>query len=166
MGTLRWHRAEAVAAPPATQKVRWHRAAAAGTRPPSTTVRWHGASAAGSALATLAPFAPLVDVEPQDVVSLTAVKFGGSTTPTGWAWRQVSGPAVTLVGTGATRTFTAPSSLTGAVVVLAVAGTIDGVPGPEQRVSVTVVPQLSWIRAAGVANGAWVGSKVIVRAVG
>lgn len=146
--------------------LRWHRAAAAGTRPVVPTLRWHRAAAAGSALVTLQPFAPLVDVEPQDTVSLTAVPFPGSATPSSYTWRQVSGPAVTLVGTGATRTFEAPSSLTGGVVVLAVTGALGGVSGPEQRVSVTVVPQLSWIRAAGVANGAWVGSKVIVRAVG
>lgn len=147
-------------------KVRWYRAELAGTSPGNVKVRWYRAAISGNAVPVLLPLAPLVDVEPQDVVTLTAVTAAGSATPTGWVWRQVSGPTVALTGTGAARSFEAPSALAGTVVVMGVAGTLGAVTGPEQTVSVTVLPQLSWIRAPGVAGGAWVGSKVVVQGIG
>ena len=147
-------------------KIRWGRAELNGTRPVAPKIRWGRAAVTGSASVTLRPFAPQVDVEPQTVITLTAVTFPGSADPTSYVWRQVSGPAVTFSGSGDTRTFEAPSSMTGGVVVIGVAGVLAGVTGPEQVASITVLPQLSWIRHPDVASGAWVGSKVIVTGIG
>ena len=44
-------------------------------------------------------------VQPWDTVTLTGTGTG--------TWSQVSGPAVTLAGSGSTRTFTAPATMTG-----------------------------------------------------
>lgn len=118
---------------------------------------------AGTALAAIPP---QVDVEPQETVTVTASPAPGNSAPSTYNWRQVSGPTVTLSGTGGTRTFEAPSALNGTTVVLGVSGTTSGVTGPEQLASVTILPQLSWVRMAGVAGGAWVGSKTVVTGIG
>lgn len=52
--------------------------------------------------------ADVAAIEPWSPVTMTLTAGG---TPTGYVWRQTSGPTVTLTGTGATRSYTAPGLL-------------------------------------------------------
>ena len=109
---------------------------------------------AGTTSVTLNPFTNLTDVEPETVLSITATMSDGSAADA-YTWRQISGPAVALMGTGATRVFRAPSQLNGSLapvassVVLGVTATVDGVTSPERTITVGVLPQLRWYRSAG-----------------
>lgn len=62
------------------------------------------------------PGTGLTDVEPGTVITLNG---GGSADPDGslvsYSWAQTTGPAVTLSGSGVTRTFTAPATIAGTV---------------------------------------------------
>lgn len=77
-------------------------------------------------------------VDPWEPVTLT-----GSSTPAGnvSAWTQVSGPAVTLGGSGATRTYTAPADLAGATLVFDYGG---------DTVTHTVRPATDAVKLGGV----------------
>lgn len=52
--------------------------------------------------------ADVAAIEPWSPVTMTLTAAGA---PTGYVWRQTSGPTVTLTGTGATRSYTAPGLL-------------------------------------------------------
>lgn len=90
-------------------------------------------------------------VEPKTVVTVTATHTGG-TAPDGWAWRQISGPTVTLTGTGASRSFTAPSTFQGAAVVIGCTPAAGASVGTEDAITVNVTPQPMWARPAGAAS--------------
>lgn len=82
-------------------------------------------------------------IEPFSMVSLAATTLTGSVAT--WAWSQLSGPSVALSGSGVTRTFTASATIHTSTLVFKVVG--DG--GPSAQVSVQVLPQLDWLKAAG-----------------
>ncbi len=115
-------------------------------------LRVFAASGSGTTALTVAPLTDLSGVEPESTVSITATMQLG--TATSWAWRQISGPAVSLVGSGATVTFVAPSSVTVATVVLGVIASSASVSSVERTVSVQVYPQTVWNYSAGVWRGA------------
>ena len=79
------------------------------------------------------------------LVEITALLVGGTPADT-YIWRQISGPAVSFLGTGHTRSFTAPSALNGAVVVIGVRASVGGTTSPEVTVTITSLPQLVWTR--------------------
>jgi hypothetical protein len=116
-----------------------------------------GAIALSGAPAVLVTAPASREIGPGESVTLTATLTSGGT-PDAWTWRRISGPvAVTLVGTGASRTVEGPSLMPpGASVVLGVTATVAGVTSPEQRVTLTVLPQLSW----SLSPTGWVGSAV------
>lgn len=88
-----------------------------------------------------------VTAESRAAVTLTAT-IGGSVSA--WSWTQTAGPAVSLSGSGATRSFTAPALLAGAVLEFAVTATIGGVVSPPGAVAVTVLPHQWWVLDGGV----------------
>lgn len=150
MPTLRLYKASLTSTAP---KLRVYKAQLTGSATTFPKLRVYKVSATGSVAAGFNPF-PDRTVEPMEVVSITAIPLPGSPTIDTYAWRQVSGTSVTLSGTGATRTFTAPSVMPpGTTIVLGVQGTASGVTGPERLMTLTVVPQMIWTW-----NGtAWVG---------
>lgn len=95
-----------------------------------------------------------VDPHVNDVVTLTAT---ASNSPTAWSWTQVSGPTVTLSGSGASRTFTAPAfyGTNSATVVLGVTATNAGGTSSQVQATVTILPTA---RATRVHGGQWVRS--------
>lgn len=107
-----------------------------------------------SSIAPLGPLSattPVIDlgadrtgIEALEVVNLTAAHVGGNA-PSSYTWRHVSGPAVTLTGTGNTRSFVAPATFNGGTVVIGC--TPNG--GVEDLVSITVLPTPSWVRIPG-----------------
>lgn len=109
-------------------------------------------SGSGVTALTVAPLSDMSGVEPESVVSITATMQLG--TATSWAWRQISGPPVSLIGSGATVTFTAPSSVTTATVVLGVIASSSSVSSLERTVSVQVLPQTLWNYIGGSWRGA------------
>jgi hypothetical protein len=135
-----------------------------------TIPHWLDAIQMGSERTTF--FGPYVDLPPAPVLNtLEAVTIGpgeqkeitatlASGTATSWSWRHISGPNVTMSGSGATRTLTGPSIMPpgSSVAVFGVKAINDPVESIEQTVSVTILPQLSWTRVHG---GDWVGSRVV-----
>lgn len=107
------------------------------------------ASRAGGWLGPLVNF-PIVDagadrsnVEPLSTVTLAAT---ANMAVTAWTWTQTGGPAVTLTGTGATRTFTAPANENGAT--LTFTASADG--SPADTVTIDVLPHDLWQLRSGV----------------
>lgn len=93
--------------------------------------------------------------EPLETVSITAVLLSGGT-PT-WTWRQISGPTVTLSGSGATRSFKAPATYTGLQVVLGVRATVAGQIGDESIIVINIPAQVTWSRRGA---GGWVPERI------
>lgn len=85
----------------------------------------------------------LVQIEPFKNVPLSATVTAG--TIGAWVWTQIAGPAVTLAGTGASRTFVAPALLNGIVLQFRVTG--DGT--ATDTISVTINPHLEWLKTSG-----------------
>lgn len=86
--------------------------------------------------------------EPGTTLTLTATHTGG-TAPTSWTWEQVSGPAVTLTGTGSSRSFVAPATFNGATVVIGCTPAAGTNVGAQDTVAVTVAPRQMWGRLPG-----------------
>ena len=109
----------------------------------------------GAVVVILNPL-PTQVVEPGTLVTVTATPAGLA----GYTWRVITS-GVTLSGTGATRTFTGPSSMPttptdpGLSVVVGVTGTDGTTTSPEQQGTITVRKQLRWFWVVG---GSWVGS--------
>lgn len=155
MAVVRWGRS-AFEAGPTIPKVRWGRSAFEGTAPTTPKARWGRSALEGTASVVVAPLTGVTDRLPGTSVSFTAALASAGTADL-WTWRQVSGPAVSLIGSGASRTFLAPSVMPpdGATVVLGVRATVSGTLSPEVTVSTTVLPQRFWILQAG----QWVGKR-------
>lgn len=81
-------------------------------------------------------------IEPFSEVSINGTALTGSIAT--WAWSQLSGPAVTLFGSGSSRTFTAPAVSSSSVLQFQVVG--DGL--ATDTVSITVNPHLDWLKKA------------------
>ena len=108
--------------------------------------------ASGIVSLILNPLADRSSVEPESRVQMTATVQAGN--PDSWTWRQLSGPPVTLVGSGATIAFTAPSSMSTATVVLGVTASSASVVSAERTVSIQVLPQTLWNYISGTWRGA------------
>jgi len=94
--------------------------------------------------------------EPMTTCTTTVTALTGAPTIDTYTWRQVSGPTVTLTGSGDTRSFVVPSVTppSTATVIIGVTGTSSGVSGPERQFKVFVLPQTRWSW-----NGSsWVGA--------
>lgn len=80
--------------------------------------------------------------EPYHAATLTGSESGLQLPAKGFAWRQVSGPAVALSGdTTRTATFSAPGTLAGTVLVFGYTATgQNDTPSVEDTVTVTVLP--------------------------
>lgn len=81
-------------------------------------------------------------VEPWTTVTVTATSDAGVT------WTQVDGPAVTLAGSGLTRTFTAPPDLAGAEVVLRATATNEHGSSSDDT-TITVLPATDALMTPG-----------------
>ena len=92
---------------------------------------------------------PAVTVEPLDTVSVVTNLEAGLVADS-YTWRQISGDTVTLVGSGANRTFVAPANPVGASVVLGVTATKDSITSAETQATITVLPQTEWVFVGGV----------------
>lgn len=155
--TLRVYRGAVTGtAPSGGPKLRVYRAAAVGTLPVSGKLRVYRERIAGTVAVVLAAI-PDRTVEPMTSVEVTALLTSG-TPGDSYTWRQVSGPTVSFFGTGHTRSFTAPSALDGAVVVLGVRTTVGGTLSPEVLVTINVRPQIVWTRTFS--DPAWRGTRI------
>ena len=96
-------------------------------------------------------------VEPGSTVSLSAVLTEGGLSDV-YTWRVVSGTSVSLSGTGASRTFIAPSVMppNGTSVVIGVTATKNGSTSAEVTATVSVPPQLRWTYS----GSTWVGKRL------
>jgi hypothetical protein len=97
----------------------------------------------------------VLGIEPWTFVSLTATASGS---PTGWTWRQISGPAVTLTGTGSTRSYAAPAPLNTTSLVFGVKATFaDGTETAEG----TVTHEVLWVTERAIINGVEVPIQIL-----
>jgi hypothetical protein len=107
---------------------------------------------------TLGPTNPPT-VDPFTRVALTA----SSVLPAdSWTFAQLSGPLVTMTGTGGSRTFKAPARLTASVLLFQVTATKAGYPNSVAQVTHTVAPHAGLyapdgrgIEIRGVAGALW-----------
>lgn len=152
---LRIFRAGLTGSVPVGPKLRIYGERMTGTLPVAPTLRIFRAALFGVGAVTVAPILPST-VEPMDAVTITAV-LATDGSPV-WSWRQISGPSVTLIGTGASRTFTTPATQDGTTLVLGVTATVGGSVSAEQQVTVAVLPQIVWTRTHS--NPVWRGSKI------
>lgn len=86
-------------------------------------------------------------LEPFDTVTLSA---SASQPPDSWLWEQTDGAAVTISGSGASRTFTAPATLNGTTLTFQVTAAKSGTTPAVAQVTYTVYPHTTW---RGTANG-------------
>ena len=130
---------------PATPKVRDYRLDFQGSALSIPKVRDYRLDLSGAA-AVIVAVLPDQTVEPESTVTIAASLLGGGAADS-WNVRRVSGPSIGIAGSGATRTFTAPSAMppAGATVVIGVTATLDGVTSPERTCTITVLPQVSWV---------------------
>ncbi|RHA43674.1 hypothetical protein [Cellulomonas rhizosphaerae] len=110
----------------------------------SRRLRIGGISADGAFAVLLQPLTGMSDVEPLTTITLTAVPAPGSPTPDSYVWSVDSGAAVVFSGAGATRSFPAPASPTGASTTIAVQAVKSGVYSPVQKATFTVLPHQIW----------------------
>lgn len=91
-------------------------------------------------------------VEPFTTVTLTGSGTDTDGTIASYAWTQTSGTTVTLAGSGNTRTFTSPASISGDTLVFSLIVTDDdGATSTADTVSVIVLPATEfYLSSAGV----------------
>lgn len=98
---------------------------------------------------------PVADAGPDQTaeagatVTLTGSGTDSDGTITSYAWAQTTGPTVTLDGSGATRTFTAPVTLTGATLGFQLTVTDDDAATDTDTMTVTVLPATIRLRIGG-----------------
>jgi hypothetical protein len=126
-----------------------------GTPPVTTVMRVGKITVSGTAAVRVNATAQAV-AGPGETVTITAsLADGGS--PDSWSWTQVSGPTVTLSGSGGTRTFVCPSVMPpGSPVVIAITATKSAITSPPAQVSIAVLPQTAWSWDS--VAGKWVGA--------
>lgn len=95
---------------------------------------------------------PLDDrtVEPSTQVTYTVSLAPGSVQPDSYTWRVVSGEGVLLEPSGSSVTFKAPGLLDGAMTVIGVRATKDGVQSVERQATVRSRSQIAWAAVDGV----------------
>jgi hypothetical protein len=155
MAKVRWGRSaleEPFVAP--TPKVRWGRSALTGTVVVVPKVRWGRSALSGTPAVVLVPLSNQT-VEPETVVTVTAALVGGGSADS-YTFRRISGAAISFLGSGASRSFYAPSALPpGTSVTIGVVATIGGVNSVEQTCVITVLPQIRW----ALSGSTWVGQR-------
>lgn len=123
------------------------------------TIRDYRFDLSGTAGVLVAPLAGQT-VEPESTVTVSASLLTAGPADS-WSFRRVSGPSIGISGTGASRTFAAPSQdapVNPAVppqpstVVVGVTATKDGVTSAERTCAVTIMPQTRWV---------WNGTKLV-----
>lgn len=139
MVTVRWFQGNALP----DRKVRWYNGTATGAGG-APKVRWYNGTATGSATLSLRPI-PDTTAEPFGTVTITALVGATSPNPTGYVWRQVSGPDTAFQDNGSSITFTAPAILTGGPVVFGVVATLGSSSSSEATAIVNVYPHLNWV---------------------
>lgn len=102
------------------------------------TAKLQISSITGSTLA-LAKIPDIVNIEPYDIVSISAKPLAVVANAT-YVWRQISGAAVILSGSGETMAFVAPATFAGGDIVLGITMSSNGSAFPEQTVKITVYP--------------------------
>lgn len=122
-------------------KIRWGRTTLAD--PSGSRVRWGRTLVSGTAAVVVNPIPDQTNLEPESTVTITASLLGGGTADS-WVWRVVSGPAVTIVGTGPSVTIAAPSDMSGASVVIGVKATVGVLQSAEVTTTITSLPQTDW----------------------
>ena len=141
---------KAAAAPSAGNAVLVQSVNAAAAPPTGNAVLVQTLKAGISGGAPTANAGPDQSVEPWVTVTLTGAASTAVGSVTGYAWTQTSGPAVTLVGTGATRLFTAPAAEAGATLVFSLIVTDNtGLTSAADSVSVTALPVTEFYATAG-----------------
>ena len=164
MTTLRIRKVSLTAAPQV--RLRVYKESLTAAVPATTKLRVYKESltAVGAVIVTVEPELTAGPGEEVEIVA-ELVTPGAAT----WAWRRISGPVVGLVPDDETMRFTVPSlwnsdrtQPTGGVpgvstLVLGVRATIDGIQSPEVRCEISILPQVSWARAA---DGTWAGARV------
>lgn len=148
MSTGRVYRAQMTGTGPV--KGRIYRAQLTGTEPIYPKGRVYRAQMTGTAGIGIVPFTDLA-VEPLTPLTLTATLAAGSATPSSYTWRVVSGSPVSIVGTGASVTVTAPACTPGvgsgpiaAFTVIGVRGTSGSVVSPEVTCRIDSPPHQWW----------------------
>jgi hypothetical protein len=91
-----------------------------------------------------------VDVEPWTTVTLTGAVSGATVVSS--SWTQTAGTAVTLTGSGPTRTFTAPGTIAGDTLTFTYSATNPDGATSSDSVTVTVLP----VTERSAAGGVWV----------
>lgn len=87
------------------------------------------------------------NIEPYSTVTLTGSATGGDSTYT-YSWAQISGPSVTLSGTGASRTFTAPAGQSGSNLVFRLTAD-DGADSDTDDVTISVLSHNLFTKVGG-----------------
>lgn len=135
------------------------RLGATGTAPSTPALKISRLGGVGTAAVLLNPIAAQT-VEPGVLVTLTAVLTGGGSADS-YTWRVASGDTVTLdTSTPGQARFISPSVMDAfraprqGVTTIGVTATLGGITTPERLVTVTTLPQLSWVLNG---SGQWVG---------
>lgn len=89
-------------------------------------------------------------VEPWSLVALAGSGTDSDGTIKTYAWRQTAGAAVTLTGSGANRTFTAPASMVQQTLVFELTVTDNGGLTNSAQTEVVVLPATEAVRSGGV----------------
>lgn len=130
---------------------------ASGTPAAARKLRVSHVLGSGTALTRLHSIQDTPAAEPGRLLTQQAsLSQAGSGTPT-WAWVQLSGPTVELLGADTdTVAFYTPDVMPGdeTIIVLGVTATVDGVASDQVTASFEVLPQLSWTGTPGAMVGA------------
>ena len=84
-----------------------------------------------------------IRTDPLENVTITASLVGGRE-PQTWTFGQTDGPTVLMSGSGGTRTFLAPATVTGTILRIQVVATLDGIDSDPVVAVVSVYPQQRW----------------------
>lgn len=142
MSTLRWSKATALA----DHKLRLAKVTVTGASA-TPKFRISRMRAIGPVPLALQPI-PDTTAEAFDTVTVTAVLAATSATPTGYSWRQISGPTVAFTDNGASITFVAPPAMAGATVVFGVTAQLNTQSSSEATSNTNVFPHIYWIAGA------------------
>jgi hypothetical protein len=81
-------------------------------------------------------------VKSKVTVTLTASVTGTSVT---YTWTQTGGTTVTLSGSGASRTFTSPTTINGTVLTFSVSAVADSIATTTDTVQIFIKPHQWWV---------------------
>lgn len=147
MTAVRLYNVQVVGTVTSTTTVRIYNLQLVGTPKLAQTIRIYKVQVVGTPGARVLPLPNLVK-NPENLVTYTAALAGGGSADS-WTHRveSTTGDEVVLTGTGATRSFYAPSPAPGvasATCRIGVKATTGGLDSPEVFFTVTTGPQSSW----------------------